>query len=152
LDQVSDILKKVRESKGWNKSQMARALRVSSQLYGQYESGKKKPGAELFINWKQHFKTDLLETKVSHETPEETFETTNESRRSLEKTIEYLSRDKIKTTDLIDKINEDRMKSTAIIERLVTLMEIKIAGGIATPEAPIEKLREKQKKASSEKH
>ncbi len=52
---------------------MARKLNISSQLYGYYEEGSKKPGGKLFINWKKAFGTDLatiFETTVSHENEE----------------------------------------------------------------------------------
>lgn len=56
---------------GWNKSQMARELKISSQLYGQYErKNGKNPGADFFIAWKKRFKTDLtheIEIIVSRE-------------------------------------------------------------------------------------
>lgn len=49
---------------------MAREIGVSSQLYGQYESGAKVPGGDFFLLWRKRFKTDLageVETTVSHE-------------------------------------------------------------------------------------
>lgn len=67
MSQVSEIIKSFRESKGWNKSEIARELGISSQLYGQYEAGK-KPGADFFIAWKRTFGQDLTETIVSQET------------------------------------------------------------------------------------
>lgn len=57
--------------KKWNKSQMARELDISSQLYGKYESGDRKPGADFFIKWKRVFGEDLtsvFETNVSRAT------------------------------------------------------------------------------------
>lgn len=62
----------MRIAKGWNKSQMARTLKISSQLYGQYENGK-NPGSDFFIKWKEIFGTDLtseIETKISREIDE----------------------------------------------------------------------------------
>lgn len=100
MDQVFEILKSTRESKGWNKSQMAKELDISSQLYGQYETGKKKPGVDFFIKWRQKFNTDLMsnETKVSKE--------------PLEVAIENLSISKV-----IDSRN---------MERLILLLEAKL--------------------------
>ncbi len=39
---------------------MADELGISSQLYGQYETGKKKPVTTFFLKWKQKFGIDLL--------------------------------------------------------------------------------------------
>lgn len=69
MNQLHEILKSKREERKWNKSQMARQLDVSSQLYGQYEKGEKKPGSDFFVTWKQVFGEDLtsrIETKVSN--------------------------------------------------------------------------------------
>jgi transcriptional regulator with XRE-family HTH domain len=116
LNQVFDILIKTRESKGWNKSQMARELGVSSQLYGQYETGAKKPGADFFIRWKDKFGVDLLETKVSHETKRESFESS------------------------LDKLADRALMDGRTIDRLISLLELKLKD---LPPAPTENLREK---------
>ena len=77
MNQFYEILLAKRTEKGWNKSQMARALDISSQLYGQYEksldNGGKKPGADFFIKWKKVFGEDLtsiFETIFSREKSE----------------------------------------------------------------------------------
>lgn len=109
LNQVSETIKKFRLAKGWNRSEIARQLGISSQLYGQYEDDKRSPGGDFFINWKLKFGQDLTEAIVSHETKENDSIMDQESRRSLEKTLENLS--------------EDKIRSTAIVERLVTMIE-----------------------------
>lgn len=85
MNQLGETLKKFREEKGMNKSQMAKELGVSSQLYGQYEEKGKTPGGDFFIKWKKKFKIDL-ETLVSHET--ETVDTVPVE--ELRVVIEYL--------------------------------------------------------------
>jgi transcriptional regulator with XRE-family HTH domain len=118
LNQVSATIRKFRESKKWSRSEIARQLEISSQLYGQYEDDKRSPGGDFFIRWKQKFGQDLTEAIVSHGTHEVTetdTEMDHESRRSLEKTLENLS--------------EDKIRSTAIIERLVTMLERQFSSG-----------------------
>jgi transcriptional regulator with XRE-family HTH domain len=97
LNQLKDILLKMREDKGWNKSRMAHILGISSQLYGQYENGDKIPGGEFFIKWKQVFGRDLTETIVSHETDVSTVNEADinyENASDKEKYIKVLERDR----------------------------------------------------------
>lgn len=60
LDQVSDTIKKAVEDKGKSQAAVARKLQISSQLLGQYISGKHKPKSDFYLKWKEVFKEDLL--------------------------------------------------------------------------------------------
>jgi transcriptional regulator with XRE-family HTH domain len=76
LRQLSDILGELVPKKGKSKSDVARKLNISSQLLGQYMAGGRKPGGEFYLKWRQVFGEDLLqliEPKVSHETPSSAF-------------------------------------------------------------------------------
>ncbi|MES2620199.1 MAG: S24 family peptidase [Bacteroidota bacterium] len=61
MDQVSTLITRLREQKELNKSQAAERLEISSQLLGQYESGKRIPKTQFFLKWKEVFGDDLLE-------------------------------------------------------------------------------------------
>jgi transcriptional regulator with XRE-family HTH domain len=91
LNQLSTRLKKTRESKNLNRSQIALLLGISSQLYGQYEDGKRVPKTPFFIKWKEKFNEDLIETNVSRETENKHLDMDTESRHTLERTLENLS-------------------------------------------------------------
>jgi transcriptional regulator with XRE-family HTH domain len=70
LNQVSTLIAQSVQRHG-KKSEVARQLGISSQLLGQYISGKHKPKADFYLKWKEVFKEDLLkqlERNVSHET------------------------------------------------------------------------------------
>lgn len=71
MNQLSEILKAKRGGQSLSKSEMARKIGISSQLYGRYEQGKQNPGASFFIAWKKVFGEDLtgqIEPLVSRET------------------------------------------------------------------------------------
>lgn len=57
--ELKEKLASFRESKNWSKSQLAKALGVSSQLYGKYESGERTPKLQFYNDWLKAFKFDL---------------------------------------------------------------------------------------------
>ncbi|MGN6437232.1 MAG: helix-turn-helix domain-containing protein [Agriterribacter sp.] len=57
---ISKIIQTKRLSMGYNKTELARRLGISSQLIGHYESGRSKPKAEFYLKWKNEFGEDLL--------------------------------------------------------------------------------------------
>lgn len=64
------FLAKLKE-KGGNKSAIGRTIGVSSQLLGQYVSGRQLPKRDFFVKWKAAYGEDisnLFETNVSRET------------------------------------------------------------------------------------
>jgi transcriptional regulator with XRE-family HTH domain len=70
-DKIGSVLTSLREKRKLNKAQVARQLGISSQLLGQYESGRQQPKTEFILKWKNVFGEDLfkyLETNVSRET------------------------------------------------------------------------------------
>lgn len=102
---------------------MARAIGISSQLYGQYEKGEKTPGGDFFIKWKAAFGDSLLEgieTTVSNETnsPSDT--------GTLNKAIADLSA-ATKSHAETDAINARN------IERLVALLERQLGPHLVEP-------------------
>lgn len=60
-------MREFREQKGWSKSEIARQLGISSQLYGHYEDQKRTPKGDFFLKWREVFGEDLLEKIVSNE-------------------------------------------------------------------------------------
>lgn len=121
LNQLSDTIKKFRESKGWSKAELGRRLGgISGQLIGQYErkDDPKTPGGEFFIEWKRAFGFDLMsETIVSHETQSsDNISEEQLKKQSLEKSIQNLT--------------ENELRTTAIIERLVAILEKQYGMGV----------------------
>lgn len=122
MNQLPAILKKERESRNLRRAPFARLIGVSSQLYGQYEDGKKTPGVDFYKKWKAKIGSDLFETVVSNETPKQAMQEPKvdyEAKLSLERSLENLT--------------VDKLRSTAIIERLVTLLEIQMKSEEAGP-------------------
>jgi transcriptional regulator with XRE-family HTH domain len=130
LNQLSAKLKKTREDRKLNRSQIAMLLGISSQLYGQYEDGKRIPKMPFFVKWKEKFKEDLTETIVSNETKPPV----SESKVSLERSIENLTQDRLRNTAIMDKLADDKLKSTAIIESLVAIIKER---GLIDPNLPM---------------
>lgn len=67
MNQLSTLLRSLREAKGLRKSELARILDISSQLYGQYEpdSGEgKEPGFYFSMKWKEVFDENLIDKLI----------------------------------------------------------------------------------------
>jgi transcriptional regulator with XRE-family HTH domain len=113
LNQVSDILLQTRSKKGWNKSQMARTIGVSSQLYGQYERGEKVPGGDFFLKWQNVFGVPLgskSETNVSRELPGKKIEDQDMFNETILQAILRLADNNDKILDA----NKEAMNNTKI--------------------------------------
>jgi DNA-binding XRE family transcriptional regulator len=57
---VAKKIQEIRIHKGLNKSQMAKAIGVSSQLYGKYEEGDILPKIDFYLKFEKKFDINLL--------------------------------------------------------------------------------------------
>lgn len=83
---------------------MADRLGISSQLLGQYESGKRIPKTTFFLKWKDVFKEDLMIPKIEAFASYEDEAVKISNRASLEKSIENLTENELRMTSVIEKI------------------------------------------------
>lgn len=120
MDQVSEIIRKYRESKGWNKSQLARQLGISSQLLGQYETGKRLPKANFILKWKEVTEQDLLKQNEAN-VSRETHAATNVDEPDLRIAIRELSE-----ANNRHSVVDDR--NSRIIEELIGMLKLKMPG------------------------
>lgn len=66
MNLVSQKMQEVRLHKGFNKSQMAKEIGISSQLYGKYEEGEISPKVDFFKKFEKKFDINLLhDEKIS---------------------------------------------------------------------------------------
>lgn len=70
LNQFGKTIQGYRQKLNLNKSEMARKLNVSSQLYGQYESGLKSPKVDFYLKWKEAFGEDLMKLVETNGSPQ----------------------------------------------------------------------------------
>ena len=68
---ISEILLETRTGKGFNKSEMARKLGISSQLYGQYEKGEIEPKTDFRVKFEELFGVNLIEDEIKLSNPKE---------------------------------------------------------------------------------
>lgn len=71
MGDIGTQIKTYRESRRLTKTEMGKMLNVSSQLLGQYESGRQKPKVDFHTKWKEVFGESLIETNVSQGTEKE---------------------------------------------------------------------------------
>lgn len=122
LNQLSELIIKLRTQRGLNTSQAAKKLGISSQLLGMYERGERTPKGQFYQKWQEVFNEDILkqietktETKVSHKA----FMPENKKSGSTEPDV----RDKLinrleKEVERLEKMlesNLDEIKSNQIV-------------------------------------
>lgn len=129
MDQLAELLTRLRENKRLNKSQAADKLGISSQLLGQYERGQKSPKGPFFIKWKATFGEDLLklvETNVSRETTPEGVETIHEPADSNLHSL-------IESNKVLSEANKTLADAHIILargnERLIRMLELSLSSG-----------------------
>lgn len=114
MPELSEILTGLRKKHG-NKAQVAKKLRISSQLLGQYEAGRQKPKLDFYKKWKEVFNEDILklidETNVSHETENGTSATKPDNNE-----MSNLSRDEV-YRDLVESNSEYRLVPKIILDK-----------------------------------
>lgn len=111
MDQLGEKLRSFREKEGYSKSEIARQLGISSQLYGQYEKGDKTPGIGFVGKWKKAFNFDITETKVSHET----VSTGNKAEASGED-LSTLIKSNASLVETLAKCQEDQRELIAMLK------------------------------------
>lgn len=147
LNQFSETLTARRISKGLNKSKIAAKLGISSQLYGQYELGSKKPKADFFIKWRKIFGEDLLaqtETNVSHETKDSSSTTPDYSKEY----IELLKEDRKLLSEIIQANLTELLKAQVLNRgQLTALLDVGSKTLATVQKRDLDQVREETSKA-----
>lgn len=126
MEPFKTLLTRLVFTKDKSKSAVARKLGISSQLLGQYMSGRQMPKAEFFMKWKLVFGEDLLpafETYVSRpgvREPEATYIPKKETplpEKSTEELISILKEDRLHYKSQVDTFTQ------VIIANLTTLLK-----------------------------
>lgn len=138
MNQLSDKIKKTREGRNLNRSQIATILGISSQLYGQYEDGKRMPKMPFFVKWKEKFNQDLIEANVSQETKDITHPETfaGQSLNNLTESNKVLA----EANRTLAEANKTLAEANHVISKnhdeLIQLTKMIVANSQALPKSP----------------
>lgn len=134
MDQIAKIVKQYVDKRGKSQSEVARRLGISSQLLGQYISGRHKPKADFYTSWKKVFGDDLLKEIEGNVSSDPLSIEAKPEPGHLQVALKELS----EATNRHSKIDEVNAKN---MERLLNILE-KVYGIERRPEQPVMDLPE----------
>lgn len=110
--ELSERIKKLRELKGLNKTQLAELIGVSDAAVGQYEKGKSTPSAKILLRLNDVLGYDFIQNKELTQTNTSTIPIVNEDHRGAP----YYDVDFIAGFDLV--LNDQTIKPAYYIDFL----------------------------------